>query len=341
MEQLQMKSKFKRILILVLILAIIGSAVWWRTRQLPEEPTGGLTIYGNVDIRDARLTFKEQERVAGIWVQEGDRVTRGQLLAKLETERLAAQIQQAQAGVEAQRQVVQRLEQGTRKEEIEQARAQVEAARVRHRNAIQSLERLSQTAEKGITSQQDLDDARARVEVEKAQLRVSQQVLDLALAGPRSEEILEARARLKAAQAEQELLEIRYRDLSLYAPAPGVVISRILEPGEMAGPSQAVLTLALMDPKWVRAYIPEPDLGWIAPGTKAYVISDAFPDEVFSGWIGFISPVAEFTPRNVETTDLRTKLVYEVRVHVEDPGDRLRLGMPVTVRVEHDPTAGG
>ncbi len=328
-------KRIRKIIIPVLILMIIAAVVWYRNHVAHDEPPGELTLYGHVEIRDAQLSFKEQEKIIEITVQEGDRVTGGQVLARLDTERLKAQIREAQAGMEAQAEVLKRLQAGTRKEEIQQAREQVEAARVRYNNAVQRLERLKQTAAKGITSQQDLDDARAQVEVEKAQARISEQALELALAGPRKEEIMEAKAQLKARQAGLDLLRIRLAEMTLQAPASGYVRSRILEPGEMAGPNQPVLTLALSDPKWVRAYIPEPDLGRIAPGRPVQVFSDSFPGQPFAGWVGFISQVAEFTPKSVETTDLRTKLVYEVRVYLKDPDDRLRMGMPVTVKVNH------
>src|SRR5581483_5299059 len=106
-----------------------------------------------------------------------------------------------------------------------------------------------------------------------------------------------------------------------------------MEPGEMASPQRAVLSLAITDPKWVRVYVPEPDLGRVRPGLSAGVNVDAFPHRVFSGWIGFISPVAEFTPKEVQTEALRPSLVYEVRVFVHDTADVLRLGMPATVTV--------
>lgn len=122
--------------------------------------------------------------------------------------------------------------------------------------------------------------------------------------------------------------------MALTSPAAGVIQNRILEPGEMASASRPVVTLALTDPKWVRAYVPEPYLGRINLGMKARILSDSFPDQTFDGWIGFISPVAEFTPKTVETEDLRTKLVYEVRVFVHDSKDKLRLGMPTTVIVD-------
>jgi len=179
-----------------------------------------------------------------------------------------------------------------------------------------------------------LDDARAQAEVDQAQLKVKEKALDLALEGPRKEDIAAAKKKLESFKASLSLLKIRLADMTLTAPAAGVIQNRILEPGDMANANRPVFTLALIDPKWVRAYVPEPDLGVIRLGMKAGILSDSFPDRTFDGWVGFISPVAEFTPKTVETTDLRTKLVYEVRVYVHDPNDLLRLGMPVTVTVD-------
>jgi HlyD family secretion protein len=126
------------------------------------------------------------------------------------------------------------------------------------------------------------------------------------------------------------------------APVDGVVRTRLMEPGEMASPQQPVFSLAIIDPKWVRAYVSEPDLGKVRPGMAAFVAVDSFPDRRFDGWVGFVSPVAEFTPKAVQTEELRTSLVYEVRVFVQDPSDSLRLGMPATVYLpldQHTPQA--
>ncbi len=117
------------------------------------------------------------------------------------------------------------------------------------------------------------------------------------------------------------------------APLNAVVRSRIVEPGEMASPQKSAFTLAITDPKWVRVYVAETDLGAIREGKGATITVDAFPKRTFPGRIGFISSVAEFTPKSVETTELRSSLVYEVRVFVTDPNDELRLGMPATVHV--------
>ncbi len=333
-------TKKKLMAAMGIVVAVIGVTVLVRMKFDRQEPTAPV-VYGNVEIRDAQLAFNEQELVAEVLAEEGDVVEQGQVLAKLRDSQLKTQLEEAKAQAEAQRQVVDRLENGTRPQEIRQARAEVEAAQVRVRNARLNLQRLESTSEVGASSRQALDDARAALAVEEAQHNVTQQALDLALAGPRAEDIAEARARLEANRSQVDLLAQRLADTVLHAPAPGIIQSRILEPGEMAGPTRPAFILALTDPKWVRAYVPERDLGRVAEGMSATVTSDSWPDRTFEGHIGFISPTAEFTPQPVETEDLRTKLVYEIRVLVADPDNRLRLGMPVTVRVAAASAASG
>jgi HlyD family secretion protein len=329
-----MKRKL-RIIVPILVLIGIGTlALRYFLNVEEENARTHLNLYGNVDVRTAQLAFIEQERIARVLVEEGEPVVAGQTLAALQTLRLEAQMAQARSQADALQEVVKRLEAGTRIQQVDQARAEVAAARTTVANAEQTYQRLQKTSSGGVTSAQDLDNARTQLAVAKAQLEVKTKALNLALEGPRKEDIAEARNQLLAANAGLALLQIRLDDMVLKAPADGVIQNRLLEPGEMAGPTRPVFTLALTDPKWVRAYVPEPDLGRIASGMKAQIQSDSFPDQSFEGWIGFISPVAEFTPKSVETTDLRTKLVYEVRVFARDPQNRLRLGMPVTVTVD-------
>jgi HlyD family secretion protein len=140
---------------------------------------------------------------------------------------------------------------------------------------------------------------------------------------------------LQANRAQLALLRQRLADAQLVAPIDAVVRTRVMEPGEMASPEKPVFSLAVTDPKWVRAYVDEPNLGKVHHGMPAAVAVDSSPDRRFEGWVGFISPVAEFTPKSVQTEELRTSLVYEVRVFVKDPTDVLRLGMPATVYLEN------
>ena len=183
------------------------------------------------------------------------------------------------------------------------------------------------------TSRLEPQVAQAAYDVAAAKLAVSRKALDLAVAGPRKEEVDEAEARWRAAEAQLALLRQQLADAQLLAPADAVVRTRLLEPGEMSTPMRPVFSLAITDPKWVRAYVSEPDLGRVREGMAASVTVDSFPGRSFDGWVGFISPVAEFTPKPVQTEELRASLVYEVRVFVKDPSDDLRLGMPATVRL--------
>jgi len=166
-----------------------------------------------------------------------------------------------------------------------------------------------------------------------AKVALNEKTLELALLGPRQEDISQAEAQLRANEAQLKFLQRQLADAQLFSPSEAVVRTRLLEPGEMVSPQRPVLNLAIIDPKWVRAYVSEPDLGKVHPGMKAFVTADGFPGRRFEGWVGFISPMAEFTPKTVQTEELRTSLVYEVRVFVTDPGDKLRLGMPVTVHL--------
>jgi HlyD family secretion protein len=314
----------------VLALAVAGW-LWWSVRH--DDDSNELVLYGNVDLRQVELAFNNSERIAAVLVQEGDRVRKGQILARLDTARLEPRLAQVDAQAAAQRQVVQRLRNGSRPEEIAQARANLEAARAEVVNARAQHERLKSAAEMSAgraVRQQDVDDAKAALQVAEAKLTVNQRALELSVAGPRKEEVAEAEARLRAGEAEAALLRQQLADSQLIAPVDAVVRTRVMEPGEMASPQKSVFALAITDPKWVRVYVSEPDLGRVRHGMTATVAVDSFPKRRFEGWVGFISPVAEFTPKSVQTEELRSSLVYEVRVFVKDPDDNLRLGMPAT-----------
>lgn len=332
-------SKRLLLVLLVVALAALGYYAWKRAQA--REAEGRLVLYGNVDLRQVLLAFQNEERIAEVRVQEGERVTPGQVVARVDASRLEPRVAQAEAQADAQRHAVERLHNGSRPEEIAQARANVASAKADSANTLRQLERLKAASEGSggrAVSDQDLANAQAALEVSQARLQVAEKTLELALAGPRKEDVQEAEARLAADEADLALLRRTLADAELRAPCVGVVRTRLLEPGEMASPQRPVLSIAVVDPKWIRAYVSEPDLARVRAGARAAIRVDAFPGEDFEGWVGFLSPVAEFTPKAVQTEELRTSLVYEVRVFVKDPSDELRLGMPATVRLE---TQGG
>ena len=332
-----------RVALILAALVVVGAALWWwlsghgAARQ-------ELTLYGNVDLRQIDLPFNGSERVAEVLAQEGDHVKQGQVLARLDTSRLGPAVARAQADLEAQQQMVNRLHSGNRPAEIDQARANTAAARADAVNARAQLERLrtlSQNTAGRALSRQDLDSAQAAADAAEAKLNASEKALALELAGPRREDVAQGEAQLQSQRAALAMLQQQLDDAELRAPVDAVVRSRVVEPGEISSPQKTAFTLAIVDPKWVRAYISESDLGQVHEGLRATVSVDAFPNHRFEGWIGFISPTAEFTPKAVETRELRSSLVYEVRVFVKDPQDQLRLGSPATVHLPLGTAPGG
>jgi HlyD family secretion protein len=322
----------KPLILLPLLLAAGGTWWWWQGHGVPGSRTE-LTLYGNVDIREVNLAFGTSERIAELLVQEGDRVEPGQVLGHLRTAKLEASVAAAEAQTAAAQQALEKLKAGSRPDEIRQAKAQAEATAAKARSAQLTWERQQKLGRQKLASPEDLDQARAAAEAAEADSRSAAAAYDLAVEGPRAEDIAQAAAQLKAQQAGLDLAREQLADATLKAPSKGVVRERILEPGDWASPQTPALTLALTDPLWVRAYVPEPDLGLVVPGTRAEVRTDSFPGRVYEGWVGFVSPTAEFTPKTVETPELRTRLVYQVRIMVCDPKDQLRLGMPATVTI--------
>lgn len=320
------------IVIGVLVVVGVAAVVVWRTTRRPPAARE-LTLNGNVDLREVDLPFNGNERVAEVLVQEGDHVRTGQVLARLDTRRLVPQVAQIEAQTASERQVVARLRHGNRPEEVAEARANVESAQADADNAQRHYERLRSLADNQVVSQQDVDNARTAFDIARAKLVSSEKALALEIAGPRQEDVAQAEYQLRADEAQLALLRQQLADAALVAPSNAIVRSRLIEPGEMASPQKPVFSLAIADPKWVRAYVPEPDLAKVRPGMNALVAVDAFPGRQFTGWVGFISPVAEFTPKEVQTEALRPSLVYEVRVFVRDSVDALRLGMPATVHL--------
>ncbi|QDV48349.1 efflux RND transporter periplasmic adaptor subunit [Gimesia fumaroli] len=328
-----MKTIVRVMIFVTLAGGIAGGSWYWKARQ-QDTNDDTLVLYGNVDIRQVELAINGSERVGRILVEEGDFVEQKQLLAELELERFELKVARAKAQIEIQQQVVARLEAGTRPEEIRQAEASLLSAKAEYDDAAATLKRILALREKKAVSLQEVDDAKSKCDSAAANAQLLQASLDLAKAGPRKEDIAEAKAVLKRMEIELAQAKHDLKDASLYAPSRGIIQERILEVGDMASPQKPVFTFAFVDPVWVRAYVSEPDLGKIHDGMKAVVITDSFPGKEYEAWVGFISPTAEFTPKPVETAELRTKLVYQVRVFVKNPKSELRLGMPATVKIK-------
>jgi HlyD family secretion protein len=335
----------RKILLVILVSAVLGAAgaAGWYFFHHRAVSNDELTLYGNVDIRQVQLAFNSSERIATMQAREGEQVHKGQLLATLDTARLSSNVDLQQAQLASQQQQVARLEAGSRPEEILKAQSDVEAARITADNAAQTYQRQKELVARHFVAQQQADDALAAADAAQARYQALQQTLKLVKMGPRKEDIAAAKAMLKASRAAVAMARQALSDASLYAPDNGVIQDRILQPGDMASPQRPVYTLALTDPVWVRAYVQGPDLGKVKPGMHAEVSTDSFPGKSYRAWVGYISPSAEFTPKSVETTEVRSSLVYQVRVFVCNTQDELRLGMPATVKIaaEQPPVTDG
>ena len=327
----------KKIIIVAAILLVIVGGAYLGLRILGlNDDTSQITLYGNIDIREADLGFNVTGRVESMLVDEGDLVEKGHVLAVLESETYDAEYQAASARVNASSAVLDRLLAGSRPEEIQMARADVGAIQADLVEARANLKRTKKLATDDFATQQKLDDNLALVKSLEERLKAAQQQLSLAIEGPRKEDIAEARAKLKAEEAGLALAATRLDYTKLLSKETGIVKTRIVEPGSVVLSNTPVYTVALTDPVWVRTYVSETNLGKIYPGMKARVFTDSHPDKAYEGWIGFISPIAEFTPKTVETTEVRTSLVYRIRVFVKNPDNSLHQGMPVTVKLVND-----
>lgn len=334
-----MNKKVIAVVLVVIAVVIISFWVWKYNNKNQKDNV--LTLYGNVDIRQVSLAFEQSGRIEKLLVQEGDKVKAGQVLAALNTNALHIQAKQAQAQLKAQQEAIVKQDVGARPEEITQAKAQLASAQAELDKTNKNLQRLqilvSSTDGRAI-SQQELDYAKSNKDSAEAAVRERQANLELIIKGARQEDREATKAQYEVTKANLDLINYNLTQAELKSPVNAVVRARLQEVGDMTTAQKAVYTLALTDPKWIRVYVNEQDLSSIKMGGTAQVIRDSDPNQPINGKIGYISSVAEFTPKTVQTEEIRTTLVYEVRVYVNDPNDQLKMGQPVTVKV---PLASG
>lgn len=268
------------LVVVVIIAAIILGSIFYQRRSTP---TDVLVLFGNVDVRQVDLSFRVSGRVICMPWQEGDWIKAGTLMAKLDPQPYADQVDQARATVESIKPNLLYAEQV-----------------LQRRRALWQLE-------DGSVSQEEYENALSSRNAQAASLESSIAALGVA--------------------------NTNLHDTEVYAPSDGVILTRVREPGTVVRVADPVYTLSLVSPIWVRAFVPEPYLGVLCPGMAAEIYTDTADGRVYRGQVGFISPVAEFTPKTVETTQLRTHLVYRLRIIADNPDCGLRQGMPVTVKL--------
>lgn len=296
-------------------------------------PYDELVLYGNVDIRQTDLSFQVGGRIAKMFVDEGDHVKAGQLVAILDPSSFVVQVESAKATLDQAEAQYAKYEKGSRPQEVKSAIAVVEQRKAALENASVVYERQKKQLEMHATSRQYYDTAVSSKQQAEAALKHAEQTLDLLQAGFRSEDIAAAKALRDAAAVKLKNAKLNLQYTRLIAPSNATVMVRVRELGEVVAPRSVIYVLSLDTPVWVRAYVGEPNLGRVKMGMKVLITTDTHPNKPLIGKIGFISPQAEFTPKTVQTKELRRDLVYRMRIVVDDKHSELRQGMPVTVKI--------
>lgn len=317
----------RKTLLLLAAGLVLAAGAFFALRQGPKD-SSGLKISGTVEVTATELSFKVGGRLARRLVDEGELVAPGQLVAQLEDSELQDERRARMADQRAAQAGLSDLLAGSRREEI----AQGEAARARMKADADRLARDGARAEelfrREVIPLKDLETARAARDASAAALREAEARLKLLKAGPRPDAVQQARARTESSAALLALAETRLSEGTLTSPMAGLVLAKHVEPGELLAAGAPVITVGKLDEVWLRGYIPENELGRVKVGQAARVTVDTWPGRVFDGRISFISPQAEFTPKNVQTEKERVKLVYRIKITLPNPRMELKPGMP-------------
>ena len=314
--------------------AVVAGTVAWLIFGLPEAASDDLTASGTLEAVEADLGFQIPGRIELIAVREGDEVVGGTELARLDRSELTARRAAAVAQLTASRAVLAELQAGARAEEIAQGRAAVRAALRRLNDARRELDRSQHLFDGGAISQQTLDNHQTVFEISEADHEQAAEGLRMLEAGPRHERIDAQIAGVRQAEATIAQIDATLTNTTIVAPFDGIVTIRHREPGEIVAAGTPVLTLMNPDERWVRIYLRQDVVGRVSLGDSATMTADSYRDRSYRGEVTFISSEAEFTPRNVQTTAERVKLVFEVWVGVtEDPTFDLKPGLAADVRI--------
>lgn len=320
-------KKVSLFIILMIIIGIIAGIYYYEENKESE-----LVLYGNVDIRTVNLSFRVAGRLDSLLVDEGAPVQKGQLLGKLDDAPYRNALNKAYGERDSAIASLALMEAGYRTEEIAQAQSDVSLKQAAWQYADKFYKRQQDLAKRKVISANDLDSARNNRNQAAAALKAAQDKLSQYQNGYRKEDIEAAKGQVMQAKAAVAQAELNLQDTQLISPSQGTVLTRAVEPGTMLSAGSPVFTVSLTNPVWVRAYISETHLNEAIPNREVYLYTDGRKDKPYHGTIGFVSPTAEFTPKSVETPELRTDLVYRLRVVVTDADDELRQGMPVTLK---------
>jgi len=320
-----MKTKW---IFLILVLGILGVVALFLFKQSEKIKMKRLLVYGNIEATEVDMSFKIPGRVIHRSVDEGDFVKKGSEVATLEDEDLKRQAEEARASVRVAEARLREALAGSRSQEIKQAWATAEKARSDRDQLKSDWERAEALSKEGVIPVQSWEQASTSYQMALAAYKEAMEHYDLVKEGPRKEDIDALKASLEQAKALLNLREVQLSYANLTSPVSGVVLVKNIEPGEMVSAGTPVVTIADLNDVWLKAYISETDLGRVKYNQRVNVKTDTYPDKIYWGRISFISSEAEFTPKNIQTHEERVKLVYRIKVTLENPQMELKPGMP-------------
>jgi HlyD family secretion protein len=323
----------KRILLIVIIALIIAGLLYYFFTQDRKEGNEFIKVSGNIETTEVNVGFKVSGRIVSLLVQEGDWVENGKVLAKLDDEDLRNRFELAKATLKSAQAKLSKLLAGSRPEEVREAEAVLFQAKSDLENKQAHYERMKLLFERGVIPKENLDNAEAGYKIAKASFQKVTENYLLVKEGPRKEDIEDARAQVEQARASLKLAETQLSYTVLHSPLSGVVLVKASEMGEVVNPGTSILTLADLGNVWLKAYIPETDLGKVKWGQEVVVTTDLRPKKEYKGKISFISSQAEFTPKSIQTEKERVTLVYRIKVDIPNPDRELKPGMPADGRI--------
>ncbi len=319
----------KRAIPILLLLAVAAAAWFFYPVWFPEEETDGrLMVSGNIEASETVLSFKIAGRIEELLVEEGEWVEVGQVIARLDGSDYRQQVELDRANQRVALAQLDLARAGARPQELEAASQTVREAEAELEQRQLDSERAESLYQKDAGSKQARDQTATALRRTQASLRRARQIHNQLQEGVRKEEIAIARANAGRAREVLEFSRIRLGQTELVAPTSGVVLVKQASTGEVVAPGSPVVTLGDLENVWLRAYIAETDLGRIRWGQPVELTTDTYPGKIYPGRISFISSKAEFTPKTIETHQERVKLVYRIKIAVENPNQELKPGMP-------------
>jgi HlyD family secretion protein len=331
----QKKNRIFKLIIPAIVLAGLSLLVYRVGLSLNKEISADLIIAtGTIEATDVDIAAEIGGKIIEFPVDEGAQLERGSLIAKIDTSQLEAEAARAMAALATARATLRDLEAGARSQELQQARAKVELARAKLELDESNWRRTNDLLQQQIISENQLDAAVANRDVSRAQYAVAVEELRLVEAGARPDRIDAARAEVKQAEAALQLIQVRLQKSEIHSPLAGTILVKDAEEGEVVSPGVPLVTVADLNDMWVKIYVDERNIGKVKLGQSAVVEVDAFPDRKFSGLIIYISDEAEFTPKNIQTREDRVKLVFAVKIGIDNAGGLLKPGMYADIELD-------